>query len=146
MKQLVILLLFLGILSCRSFDTLNWGECADSDGAGQDAESTAIMDWSDWPDMIISIDADKCIGSGKAGYKRARLSPGRHAVEYGNYVYKLGHVSGRIELEVKKGHLYEFGFDTCFWCQPRRYAVWVDDRTTGEVVWGKRRDWPSWYL
>jgi len=146
MKQLAISLLFLGVLSCRSIDTRSWGECADADGAGQSTESIAIIDWSDWPDMITSIDGNRCIGSGRTGYKKARLSSGSHTVEYSNHVHDLGHVTGQIELEVKKGHLYEFGFDTCYWCIPRRFAVWIDDRTTGEVVWGRHRDWPSWFL
>lgn len=145
-KRLALPLLCLGLLSCRSFDTMSWGECLDADGAGQPTESIAIVDWSDWPDMITRIDTDRCIGSGRTGYRKARLSPGKHVLEYSNHVHSMGHVAGRIELEVKKGHAYEFRFDTCFWCMPRRYALWIDDKTTGEVAWGTRRDWPAWYL
>jgi len=141
-----MLLLCLGVLSCRSIDTMSWGECVDSDGAGQPAESVAILDWSNWPDMITRIDGNRCVGSGKLGYKTARLTPGKHVIEYSNHVHKLGHVTGRIELDLRKGHSYVFAFDTCFWCTPRRYAVWIEDRTSGEVPWGKTRDWPAWFL
>jgi hypothetical protein len=96
--------------------------------------------------MVTSVDGNKCKGSGKSGYKKARLLPGRHVIAYSNYVYKLGHVTGKIDLELKAGHSYEFAFDTCYWCNPRRDAAWVEDKTTGEIVWGKCRDWPFWFF
>lgn len=77
----------------------------------------------------------------------ARVLPGVHEVRYHMYGGEFGHnPSGMIELEFKAGHLYEFRIAYCFWCTPRRYAVWVDDKTTGELVWGKHPDWPSWWL
>jgi hypothetical protein len=49
-------------------------------------------------------------------------------------------------MEFKACHSYQFGLKLCFWCSPRKYAVWIDDKTTGELVWGKRPDWPFWFL
>ena len=146
MKQLIILLLVTGLVSCRSFETMRWGECTDSDGAGLSADLVALFDWSDRPDMIVSIDGNRCLPSGPNGYTKAKLKPGAHVIEYSNHVHDLGHAGGRIELELKEGHLYAFRFATCYWCRNRRFTAWVDDTTTGEVVWGKRPDWPSWYL
>lgn len=141
-----VLLLALGLAACRSFGTARWGDCPDADGAQASAASSAVFDWSEWPDMITSIDGNRCVGSGKTGYKRARLLPGRHVVEYRNYVLDLGYAAGRIELDVQAGHSYRFDFDACYWCRKRRFTAWVDDRTTGQVAWGQRPDWPSWYL
>jgi len=145
-KRLAAVLLVLSVLSCRSLDTVSWGVCIDPVGADQEADSMAVIDWSDWPDMVTSIDADKCVSHDKLGYKAARVLPGKHVVEYSNYVHDFGHVAGRIELVVQKGHRYQFGFDTCYWCQPRKFAVWIDDQTTGDLAGGKHRDWPAWFL
>jgi hypothetical protein len=146
MRKLILMLLSLGILSCFSLEAMRWGEWIAPDVTGLRAESVANFDWSEWPGMIISIDGNRSPGT---GHKKAKLLPGRHVFEYSNYLAEFGpgnHVTGTIEIELKAGHSYMFGFDTCYWCKPRRFAVWVDDQTTGEVVWGKGRDWPFWFL
>lgn len=146
MKKLTILLLSLAIASCFSLEAMKWGEWTAPDVTDLSSESVASFDWSDWPGMIISIDGDSRPGT---GYKKAKLLPGRHVLEYSNYLAEFGpdnHVKGTIEMELKAGHSYQFGFDTCYWCKPRRFTVWVEDRNTGEIVWGKRPDWPSWFL
>jgi len=146
MKQMILLLLSLVMVSCYSLQTMRWGEWSDSDVAGVETDLIASFDWSEWPGMIASIDGNKSAGT---GYKKAKLLPGRHVFEYSYYLVEFGpgnHVTGTIEIELKAGHSYIFCFDYCYWCKPRRSAVWIDDLTTGEVVWGKRRDWPFWFL
>ena len=128
--------------SIESLYTLNWDECVSSDGTGLGTESVAIFEWSKWPHMIDSIDGEKCQGSDNRGCKKARLLPGRHLISYEFQMARVGRISGTIELTLKAGHLYEFDNASCYWCMPRRYTVWVVDKTTGEVVWGKPPDWP----
>ena len=67
-------------------------------------------------------------------------------MEYSNHVHDFGHVHGEIQMDLMAGHAYMFHFDTCYWCNPRRLALWVDDAATGTVVWGARPDWPRWFL
>ena len=119
------------------------GEWVDPNPAVSENGPMARLDWSTLPGVITLIDA-KGIG---AGYQRARLSPGRHVIEYAYYPAEFGvHPKGSMEIDLTPGHAYEFRIKLCFWCMPRRYAVWVDDKTRGEKVWGKRPDWPAWYL
>jgi hypothetical protein len=140
------ILILAALLSCRSLETRSWGECTDADGFGLGSDVSGVFDWSGWPDMVTAIDGGRCVAGGATGYKWARLKSGIHVVDYSNYVHDFGHVSGRIEIGLQAGHRYVFGFDACYWCKPRRYAVWVSDENTGEVVWGRRADWPRWFL
>jgi hypothetical protein len=145
MFKLVLLLLPMVMISCAHDSPVfwGWGEWAASDVAGVENELISGFDWYKNPGVITSIDGNS-VGN---GYKRARLLPGRHVIEYASYPAKFGgHPKGRIEIELKAGHLYEFRLELCFWCMPRKYAVWVDNKTTGKLVWGKRPDWPCWYL
>ncbi len=145
-KILATLVIFATLASCRTIETKPWGECPDVDGFGLEADAVAWFDWSGWPDMITAIDEHHCLMSGATGYKWAKLRPGRHIVEYSNYVHDFGHVTGRIDMVLAAGHRYAFGFNTCYWCMPRRYAVWVADQSSGQVVWGRQPDWPGWFL
>ncbi len=145
-KGLAVLLMLAALASCRALDTANWGECGDADGAGSAADASAVFDWSDWPGMVVAVDGDRCVAAGDKGFKWARLKPGPHVVVYSNHVHDFGHVAGKVEFRMEAGHRYVLGFATCFWCMPRRYALWVDDATTGQVAWGRRPDWPWWYL
>jgi hypothetical protein len=105
--------------------------------------ATAVFDWSTLPNVITLIDGTP-IGR---GYKKARLSPGKHQLEFAAYPAEFGaHPKGLLNIDLLPGHEYEFRIDYCFWCIPRKYAVWVDDKTTGELIWGTRPDWPSWWL
>jgi hypothetical protein len=145
MNSIVLLLLSSLIISCSHYSPIywGWGEWTGPDLSGLANDSVAGLDWSKLPGVIVSIDGNS-LGT---GYKKARLLPGKHVIEYAYYTAQFGaHPKGTIEMDLKAGHLYEFGLKLCFWCNPRKYAVWVDDNTTGELVWGKRPEWPSWYL
>ena len=103
----------------------------------------ARLDWSPLPGVITLVDG-KTAG---AAYKQARLAPGRHTLAYAYYPAAFGaHPKGTIDIALTPGHSYEFRIKLCFWCAPRKYAVWVEDKTKGEAAWGKRPDWPAWYL
>ncbi|MFA7332152.1 MAG: hypothetical protein WC326_13870 [Candidatus Delongbacteria bacterium] len=81
------------------------------------------------------------------GYKGAKLLAGQHLIEYADYPAQFGaHPAGLIELTLEARHTYQFRMRYCFWCTPRKHAVWIVDKTTGKVVWGQRPDWPGWWL
>jgi hypothetical protein len=133
------------MVSCAHYSPTYWGcgERVGADIAAVENDSIANFDWSKLPGVITLID-ESIVGT---GYKKAKLSPGRHVIEYAYYPAEFGmHPRGIIEIDLAAGHSYEFGLKLCFWCMPRKSAVWVDDKTTGEKVWGERPDWPSWYL
>lgn len=145
MNKLIIVFLSSFLFSCSHYSPIywGWGEWVGSDVAATGKRSIASFDWSSLPGVITAIDGNS-VGD---GYKKAKLAPGRHLVEYAYYPAEFGvHPQGRIEIDLTAGHSYELGLRLCFWCKPRKYAIWVDDTTTGQVVWGKRPDWPFWYL
>lgn len=145
MNRLIVLLLSSLMVSCAYYSPIYWGwsEWVGSDVAAVDNDFITSMDWSKLPGVITLIDGS-AVG---AGYKKAKLLPGRHVIEYAYYTAEFGmHPRGIIEIDLTAGHSYEFGIKLCFWCMPRKYAVWIDDKTTSEKVWGKHPDWPSWYL
>jgi hypothetical protein len=145
MNRVILLLLSSLMVSCAYYSPIywGWGEWVGSDVAGLENDSVATFDWSKLPGVITLID-ENSVGT---GYKKAKLSPGRHVIGYAYYPAEFGvHPKGIIEIDLTAGHSYEFGLRLCFWCKPRKYAVWVDDKTSSEEVWGKRPDWPSWYL
>jgi hypothetical protein len=133
------------MVSCANYSPIywGWGEWAGPDVAGVENNLITSFGWPELPGVITSID-----GTGLGtGYKKARLSPGRHRIEYAYHPSEFGvHPTGIMEMDLIAGHLYEFRIKLCFWCAPRKYSVWVDDKTTGKVVWGKHPDWPSWWL
>jgi hypothetical protein len=133
----------LALCACFSMQTRSWGQWSEGAPAEHGAGSSVIFGWVDWPGMIVSIDRHSEVAP---GYKSAQLRPGRHVIEYSNYVHDFGHVSGAMDLDLVASHEYEFRFATCYWCKPRRFAVWVEDTTIGAVAWGSRPDWPRWYL
>jgi hypothetical protein len=145
MKKLGLVLFSSLMVSCAHFSPIYWGygEWAAGDTAGVENDLLVEFDWSKVPGVITSIDG-KRLGE---GYKKAKLLSGRHVIEYANYSVEFGgHQTGMLELDLAAGHSYQFGLKLCYWCHPRKYAVWVDDKTTGEVVWGKHPDWPAWWL
>lgn len=144
MKHLAWLVLSMVIASCVSIEKIGWDEWLDPGIWAAPEKSVAVFDWSRYPGIIQSIDEDTSAG---LRHKTAKLLPGKHVVKYKYYSAEFGtHPGGIIEIDLKAGHLYELCIKLCFWCKPRTYAVWVDDKTVGEVVWGKRPDWPSWFL
>jgi len=145
MTGIILLLLSSLIISCSHYSPIywGWGEWTGPGLYGVEDNSRAGFDWSKHPGVITSIDGNN-VGD---GYKKAKLSPGRHVIQYAAYPAEFGaHPKGTVEIDLQADHVYEFGLKLCYWCKPRSYAVWVDDRTTGELVWGKRPDWPSWFL
>ena len=145
MNRLILLLMSSLIISCSQYSPIYWsyGEWADSDFSGVENDSIAKIEWPKVPGLIRSIDG---ISIGK-GYNKAILFPGIHIFEYYEEAVEFGpHPKGAIKIDLKPGHLYEIHLKLCYWCIPRKHTVWIDDKTTGEVVWGKRPDWPSWYL
>ncbi len=143
MNRLVAVFLSIGLTACFSLETRNWGEWTEKDLPQQSTGLLAGFDWHDWPGMIVRIDQHQEVAT---GYKSARLRPGMHIIEYSNHVHDFGHVVGEIKITLLAGHDYGFRFKTCYWCNPRRFAVWVDDLTTAELAWGSRPNWPNWYL
>jgi len=146
MNKLILLLMCSLIVSCAHYSPIYWDydEWEECDFSGIGKDSIARLEWSKVPGVIRSID-----GNTLRKYKKAKLSPGMHTFEYADYPAEFGvplPINGTIEIELKEGHLYEFNIKYCYWCIPRQFAVWIDDKTTGEVAWGKRPDWPSWYL
>ncbi len=120
-----------------------WGEWVPSGVSDVDSSLTSVVDWSTVPGVITSIDGNT-VGD---GYKKARLLPGKHQLEYADNPAEFGaHPRGFLEVDLLADHVYEFRIDYCFWCSPRRLATWVDDKTTGDLIWGNRPDWPSWWL
>jgi len=142
-NALIAIFLCIGLAACYSIQTKDWGQWAEEGLAEPGSTTNATFGWNDWPGMIVSIDRHAEVAT---GYKSARLRPGRHVIEYSNYVHDFGHVKGELQLVLVVSHEYEFRFATCYWCMPRRFAVWIDDLTTGEVAWGTRPNWPHWYL
>lgn len=135
--------LSLVLVACVALETRDWGQWTEADLEQHDTSSAAVFDWADWPGMIVSIDQNAVVAQ---GYKSARLHPGMRIIEYSNHVHDFGHVKGEIKIVLLAGHRYQFRFDTCYWCMPRKFAVWVDDLTIDELAWGTRPSWPRWYL
>ena len=146
MRKTALLLLSLLVASCAARHSpiyWGWGEWVPFDIAGEEQSRTAVIGWSTQPWVSISID-DVSIGK---GYVKARLSPGKHQFEYSDYPAEFGvHPNGRLELVLLAGHVYDFRIRYCFWCNPRKYTAWFEDKTSGELIWGKLPDWPSWWL
>jgi len=138
-KQIVIPLIAAILAGCAAMETRSWGEWISSDIAGTDTDALSILDWSDHPGVIVSIDGVTDVGT---GFKKARLRPGKHTISFADYPAEFGiHPKGSFDIEMKPGHRYRFGIQYCYICKPRKYAVWTDDMTNGELVWGSRPDW-----
>lgn len=144
-SRLIIVLLSSLMISCAHHSPVYWGagEWVAPKTAAAERVQSAGIDWSKLPGVITSIDGQN-VGN---GFKQGKLPPGKHVIEYVYHTAEFGaHPKGSFELTVEAGHAYQFNLKLCFWCHPRRFAVWVDDQTTGALVWGQRPDWPSWWL
>ena len=138
MNKIPILLFVLMLSSCASYSPIywGWGEWTGPGVSGIENNSFTRFDWSRLPGIITLIDGDS-VGT---GYKKSKLLPGSHIIEYAYYPAEFGtHPKGLIEVELKAGHMYEFRIRLCYSCNPRRYATWVHDKTAGEIVWGKSK-------
>lgn len=145
MKFLAFIILLPFIASCSHYSPIywGWGEWVDPEVVGTENSFTADLDWHKLPGVIVAVDG-KNIGK---GYKKAKLRQGVRRIEYAYYPAEFGtHPKGMFELPIVAGHSYEFRIELCYWCAPRKYSVWVIDQTTGEVVWGEKPTWPSWWL
>ncbi len=138
MNKISILLFVLMLSSCAYYSPIywGWGEWSGPEVSGVGNNSAAIFDWSRLPGIITFIDGDS-VG---CGYKKAKLLPGSHVIEYAYYPAEFGmHPEGLIEIDLKAGHEYGFRIKLCYSCIPRRYTTWVNDKTNGAVVWGKSK-------
>ena len=145
MNPLLVMCLATLLVSCANLSPASWGasEWKGTGTAGVATASLASLDWSKLPGVIAAIDGTK-VGT---GYNQAQLAPGRHVIEYAYHTAEFGaHPQGKFGIDLHAGHAYEFNIKLCFWCSPRKSAVWVDDLTSNTLVWGKRPDWPAWYL
>ena len=136
MNKIILLLFFFILSSCAYYSPLywGWGEWTGSGVTGIENHSITRFNWSKLPGIITLIDGDS-VGN---GYKKAKLLPGRHIIEYAYYPAEFGkHPKGLIEIELKAGHVYEFRIKLCYSCNPRRYDMWIQDKTSGEIPWGK---------
>ncbi len=143
MKKATLLLLSSLLVSCAHHSPIywGWGEWVASDAAGMKEDMVARFDWSTLPGVITSVDGNS-VGE---GFKKARMVPGKHVIKYAYYPAQFGqHPEGTAEMDLKAGHLYEFHLKLCFSCTPRKFAVWVEDKTIGTLVWGQHPDWSSW--
>jgi len=146
MRNAILIMLSILMASCSArYSPFFWGygEWTSADFSAIQRSSAAVVDWSAHPDVITSIDG---IPVGK-GYKKARLAPGKHQLVYADHPAGFGaHPEGLLEVDLLPGHEYDFRIEYCFWCSPRKYATRVDDKTTGELLWGNRPAWPFWWL
>jgi hypothetical protein len=145
LKILILVLLPSVGLSCAAhYSPIYWNSTEwFAPGTATAGSDVALLDWSREPGVITKVDGND-LGQ---GYKKATLLPGPHVLEYAYYAANFGeHPKGRIEIDLAAGHSYFFDLDLCFWCNPRRYAVWIDDITVDKIAWGQHRDWPSWWL
>jgi hypothetical protein len=136
MKRILLGLLPLIVVSCAHHSPIywGWGEWAAPETKSIQEALVARLDWSTLPGVITSIDGNKV---GK-GFKKARMMPGKHRIEYAYYPAEFGaHPTGSFELELKAGHVYDFRIKLCFSCMPRKSSVWVEDKTSGELAWGQ---------
>ncbi len=136
MNKILFLLLFSILSSCAYYSPIywGWGEWAGPGVTGRENQALTGFSWSKLPGIITLIDGDS-VGT---GYKMAKLLPGRHIIEYAYYPVEFGiHPKGLIEIELKAGHNYEFRLKLCYSCIPRRYSMWVSDKTSDEIVWGE---------
>ena len=135
-------MLSLALVSCAHHSPIywGWGEWVAPDAAGMKEDLVARFDWSTQPGVITTIDGNN-VGS---GFKKARMAPGKHVIGYAYYPAEFGeHPKGIAEINLKAGYIYEFRLKLCFSCMPRKFAVWVEDKTSRELVWGQRPNWSS---
>ena len=135
MNKIALLIISLMLSSCAYYSPIywGWGEWANPEVSSMENHSVSRFDWSKLPGVITFIDGDS-VGN----YKKAKLLSGKHIIEYAYYPVEFGvHPKGLIEIELKAGHLYEFRIKLCYSCIPRRYAVWIKDKTSDEIAWGK---------
>lgn len=136
MNRIFYLLIVIMLASCASYSPIywGWGEWAGPGVSGLENKSVTKFGWSKLPGIITLVDGDRV----DHGYKKAKLLPGIHKIEYAYYPAEFGmHPKGIIEIELKAAHEYEFRIKLCYSCNPRRYTSWVLDKTTGEIIWGK---------
>jgi hypothetical protein len=146
MRIASIFILLMALNSCFKVDTLFWRRYVSPNASSLSSDQASIFDWSNTPGMIMNIDEVDISAVGREGFKSARLNPGVHTFKYSNYVHDFGHINGKLDVNLKPGQKYLFKFKTCYWCSPRKYAVWVINESSGEIVWGNLPSWPAWWL
>src|SRR5512140_3263922 len=106
-NKILLLLLFLLLSSCAYYSPIywGWGEWTGKGVTSNGNQPFTEFTWSKLPGIITLIDGDS-VGT---GYKKAKLLPGRHIIEYAYNPAEFGmHPKGLIGMELKAGHIYEF--------------------------------------
>jgi hypothetical protein len=83
MKHIAFPLVAMFLTACAAIETYSWGEWVSPDIVGTNTEAFSILDWSNHPGTITSIDGATDV---KTGFKRARLLPGRHIISYAVWI------------------------------------------------------------
>jgi hypothetical protein len=112
----------------------------ESGAKGLPESSLAILTW-DWTVDVHSIDRDRDkFLSGLVGGAptRAALLPGEHRISYSIGGPQNGIRRGVAVIDLKPGHQYRLK-DVIYWFSSvDRWKFWIEDETTGEVVYGRR--------
>ena len=76
------------------------------------------------------------IGTYYGGASRAELAPGEHSI---TFVYGIDRTwyRGTAVIDMKAGHSYRLKNESCFWCSPRKAWFWIEDQTTGDIIYGR---------
>ena len=88
MNRISFLLFVILFSSCASYSPIywGWGEWASPGISGIEDSSVTRFYWSKLPGIITLIDGDS-VGT---GYKKAKLLPGSHIIEYAYYPAGFG--------------------------------------------------------
>ncbi len=108
MRRLVLLLASSLMVSCAAYSPMGWGwrEWVGPDVGTVENGPVVTLEWSKRPGVIALIDE----GSVGAGFDKAKLSPGRHVIEYAYYPVEFGaHPKGTIDIDLTPGHSYDSG-------------------------------------
>ncbi len=112
-------------------------------------DQIAILKWAGWGDAIVTVIDGRATNmtglfiDGQFPQTSARLLPGEHTIDYGIRVGVRGYVwtnreGGTARLDLKAGHVYAVKGGRCFFCFTRKYAAWIEDEATGEVLHGSK--------
>ena len=117
------------------------------EGADRSKKELAILDWARGccPSVkVYKIDGKenpKFSGSGflgtvQPGVLRVELLPGKHEIHWEVDFYWIPNRKSSGVIDMKAGHVYSVEA----WDSPNTGAMWIEDRTTGEVVLGSKRN------
>ena len=117
----------------------------------EDAEVVTIKESWDCPFCLFSISKLDENGRGifflsaskHESISAIRLSPGLYRITIGYSSFDLGVVKHRSKVQLQAGHSYtierEACFMLCFRMDGYTHDIWMEDRSTGEIVAGCRQ-------